>query len=241
MKPSKPFLFALAAVAVAAVVIIDTPRARPAAAQESLPLATTLTAEMIDYFGLDVAFDRPSISALVACEAAAGCGATDSSRVRFLDAQGRVMPDYDGAPTTVIEQTRRVEQVTPTGITEQRTLTRRFTKDDQGRVVMYGRDSIVKHTPAAGAAPAERLVRIRRYSDVRYMVNDPTLPWPLTGMVVLELSHVVGTPAATPAAPTGHAAVSFDGSAVAQILTTGAISHKVNLQARKLETTLPER
>jgi hypothetical protein len=241
MTPSKPFLFALAGVAVAAVVIIDTPRARPAAAQESLPLATGLTSEMIDYFGLEVAFERPSITALVACEAAAACGASDSSRVRFLDATGRVVPDYDGAPTTVIEQTRREQRTTPTGAAEQRTLVRRFSKDDQGRVVMYGRDSIVKRTPAAGAAPAEQLVRIRRYSDVRYLVNDPTLPWPLTGLVVLELSHVVGTPAAALAAPAGHAAVSFDGSAIAQILTTGAISHKVNLQARRLETTLPER
>jgi hypothetical protein len=77
MKPSKPFLLVLAGIAVAAFVIVETPRAVPAQAQDSMPMSTKLTPAMIDYFALDVAFERPSIAALVSCKAVPACGASD--------------------------------------------------------------------------------------------------------------------------------------------------------------------
>ncbi|MDZ7631962.1 MAG: hypothetical protein U5K74_11630 [Gemmatimonadaceae bacterium] len=242
MTPSKPFLSALALVAVAAIVILAaTPHAAPVAAQEGIPLSTRLTPEMIDFFGLEVAYERPSIAALVSCEASPACGATDSSTVRFLDASGRVVPDYDAQPSTIIEQVRRVRTSVSDSVSEQRTLLRRFSTDEQGRIVMQGRDSIVRTTRAAAGMPASLLTRVRRYSDVRYLVNDPRFLWPLTGLVVLELSQAIGPTALVPSPVASHAAVSFDGTAAARVLTTGALMHRADLQAKRLETTMPER
>jgi hypothetical protein len=38
-----------------------------------------------------------------------------------------------------------------------------------------------------------------------------------------------------------HAAVSYDGTSYAHILTSGALTHRVNLRAKLLETTMPAR
>lgn len=241
MKPSKPFLFVLALVAVAGVVTLETPRAKPVAAHDSMPLSTRLTPAMIDYFALEVAFQRPSIAALVACEAAPTCGASDSLQVRFLDAAGQTVAEYGATPATTIEQVRRLNSAPADGVTEHRMMVRRFIKDEQGRIVMQGRDSIVKITRPGAGAVSTTLTRVHRYSDVRYLVNDPTYVWPLTGLVMLELSNVVGPAPRTPAPLAGHAAVSFDGTSYAHVLTTGALTHRVNLRARLLETTMPDR
>jgi hypothetical protein len=241
MKPSKPFLFVLAIVTVAGFTIVETPRARTAHAQDTMPLSTKLTPAMIDYFALDVAFQRPSIATLVACEALPACGASDSSQVRFVDASGQTVAEYDGTPTTTIEQVRRQQTAALDGSVEQRTLVRRFIKDAQGRIVMQGTDSIVKITRANAGTDVSTLTRVHRYSDVRYLLNDPTLLWPITGLVTLELSNVIGPAPRAPAALAGHGAVSFDGTQYAHILTSGALTHRVNLQARLLETTMPAR
>jgi hypothetical protein len=241
MKPSKPFLLALAIVTVAGFTIIETPRARTASAQDTMPLSTKLTPAMIDYFALDVAFQRPSITTLVACEAVPACGASDSSQVRFVDASGRTVAEYDGTPATTIEQARRMHTAGPDGSDEQRTSVRRYIKDAQGRIVMQGTDSIVKVTRATASTEASTLTRVHRYSDVRYLLNDPTLLWPITGLVTLELSNVTGPPPRTPTPLLGHGAVSFDGSPYAHILTSGALTHRVNLQSKLLETTMPVR
>lgn len=241
MKPSKPFLFVLAIVTVAGFTIVATPRARSASAQDAMPLSTKLTPAMIDYFALDVAFQRPSIAALVACEGAPRCGASDSSQVRFLDANGQRVAKYDGTPETTIEQVRHQQTAAPDGSVEQRTLVRRYVRDAQGRIVMQGTDSIVKITPASTGLDASKLTRVHRYSDVRYLLNDPTLQWPITGLVTLELSNTVGAAPRSSAPTLGHGAVSFDGSSFAHILTSGALTHRVNLQARLFETTMPVR
>jgi hypothetical protein len=85
------------------------------------------------------------------------------------------------------------------------------------------------------------LTRVRRYADVRYLVNDPRFPWPLTGVVVLELSNVIGPRPAMPMRTAVHAAVNFDGTPVAHIITTGALTHRANLRAMLLDTTIPDR
>ena len=241
MKPSKPFLFVLTVVAVAGFVIVETPRAVSAQAQDSLPMATRLTPAMIDYFALDVAYDRPSIAALTGCAALPACGSSDSSRVRFLDAEGRVTARYSATPTTTIEQVRRQHAVPADGVTEDRTAVRRFTTDAQGRIVMQGSDSIVKRTGATSGTAASVVTRVHRYSDVRYLVNDLTYIWPITGLVTLELSEATGVAPRTRVPLLGHAAVSYDGTPYAHILTSGALSHRVNLRARLLETTMPAR
>ncbi len=241
MKPSKPFLFLLALAAVAGFVIIATPHAKPAHAQDSMPMSTTLTAAMIDYFALDVAYTRPSIAALVSCQAVPQCGASDSSAVRFLNADGRAVAEYDATPATTIEQVRRQHATTATGADEKRTSLRRYVKDSQGRIVMQGTDSIVTITRATSIAEGSKVTRVQRYSDVRYLVTDPTFQYPITGLVSLELSDVVG-PAPRVAPPLiQHAAVSYDGTAYARIITSGALTHRVNLRARLLETTMPAR
>ncbi|MBC7841377.1 MAG: hypothetical protein H7099_03665 [Gemmatimonadaceae bacterium] len=241
MKPSKPFLFLLAVVAVAAFVVVETPRAVSAQAQDSMPMTTRLTPAMIDYFALDVAYDRPSMTALVACAAVPACGSSDSSQVRFLDADGRVAAKYDATPTMTIEQVRRQHSVQAPGVTDDRTSMRRFSTDAQGRIVMQGSDSIVTRTVATSGTPATIVTRVRRYSDVRYLVNDVTHIWPITGLVTLELSRVIGSAPRTPVPLLGHAAVSYDGTPYAHILTSGALTHRVNLRARSLETTMPDR
>ena len=241
MKFSKPFLVVLALVAVAGVVILETPRAKLVAAQNSMPLSTKLTPAMIDYFALDVAFQRPSIAALVACESVPACGATDSVQVRFLNAAGQTVPEYDATPATTIEEVRRVHTAPADGVTEHRTQVRRFIKDAQGRIVMQGRDSIVRVTREVAGSAATTLTRVHRYSDVRYLLNDPAIVWPLTGLVMLELSNVVGPAPRSPTPLVGHGAVSFDGTSYAHVLTAGALTHRVNLRAKLLETTMPDR
>ena len=241
MKPSKPFLLLLAGTAVAGFVIVETPRAVPAQAQDTMPMSTKLTPPMIDYFALDVAFERPSIAALVACEATPACGASDSSRVRFLNAEGRSVADYSASPSTTIEQVRSLQTTPSTGVTEDRTLVRRVSTDAQGRLVLQGSDSIVKRTRASAGTAASVVTRVHRYSDVRYLVNDLTYIWPITGLVTLELSDVVGSASIASTPLTGHAAVSYDGTPYAHILTSGALTHRVNLRARLLETTMPAR
>jgi hypothetical protein len=242
MPPTKPFIYCLVALAVVgAGVVLPATSVREVAAKEGLPLSTKLTPAMIDYFGLSEAFVRPSIAALVQCSTTPACAASDSSRLRFVDSAGRVAAVYDGKPSTTIEQVRRLRTVSDSGVTEARTMVRRYVKDEQGRIVMNGSDSIVKVDPGAPGRERSTLIRVHRFNDVRYLVTDPTFVWPLTGLVVLELSNVVGPPTRGEVRTAGHAAVSFDGTRYAHVLTTGALSHRVDLQARLLETTLPDR
>lgn len=241
MKPSTPFLFAVAVLAVAGLVIVETPLATPAHAQDSIPLSTRLTPAIIDYFALDVAYERPSIAALVSCKAAPQCGSSDSSQVRFINADGRAVAQNDATPSTTIEQVRRQHTTPADGTTENRTLIRRFVKDAQGRLVMQGTDSIVTMTRATAGTEATTVTRVHRYSDVRCLVNDPAFVYPITGLVSLELSSVVGRAPRAAAPLLQHAAVSYDGTSYAHIITSGALTHRVNLRARLLETTMPAR
>ncbi len=241
MTPSKPFLLLLAAVAVAGVVIVETPGAKPAQAQDAMPMSTKLTPAMLDYFALDVAYDRPSLASLLSCKAIPECGASDSVQMRFVGADGHTVDEYDGSPATTIEQVRRQHATTAAGTAEERTAIRRFVKDVQGRIVMQGSDSIVTRTRELPGVPASTVTRVHRYSDVRYLVTDPTFQYPITGIVALELSEVTGPAPRVAPALVQHAAVSYDGTAYAHIITSGALTHRVNLSARLLETTLPAR
>lgn len=242
MKPSKPFLFLLALVAVAGFVIVETPQARPVQALDAMPMSTRLTPAMMDYFALDVAYQRPSIAVLMACRAVPQCGASDSSRVRFVAADGSAVDQYvDASPASTIEHVRRQHTTTAAGTVEDRRSIRRFATDTQGRIVMQGSDSIVTRTPAIGIAKGSTVTRVHRYSDVRYLVSDPTFQYPITGLVSLELSDVP-EPAPRMVPPLiQHAAVNYDGTAYAHILTSGALTHRVNLRSRLLETTMPAR
>lgn len=242
MKPTKPFLFTLALIAIAGITVILTPaRVRAAESADPFPLSTTLTPTMIDFFGLSPAFERPSIQALMACEAKPACGASDSSTVRFVDAAGADALVYDGTPSSAIEQVRRQDVVGRDGVTESRTLRRRYSQDADNRLVMSGVDSVVRRVSIGPGREASTVVRVNRYADVRYRMNDPKFTWPMTGLVVLELSLVKGTDNDAPARTTSHAAVSFDGTRYAHVLTSGALTHRVNLQSRLLETTVPDR
>jgi hypothetical protein len=242
MKPTKPFLVTLAAlVALGTAVVLPAAHAKEAAAQDAIPLSTALTPDIIDYFGVSDAYTRPSLAALVQCRALPACGASDSSRVRFLDASGHAVVAYDSAPSSRIEQVRRHSESPAAGVTETRIRLRRYLKDEQGRIVMSGVDSIVRVDVGGADRSAATLTRVHRYTDVRYLMNDPQFLWPMTGLVVLELSNSVG-PQARQSAPTlGHAAVSFDGTRYAHVLTTNGLTHRVDLQAKRLETTLPDR
>ncbi len=241
MKPTKPFLFTLALIAVGAAAVFPVASARADEAADGMPLSTRLTPEMIDFFGLGDAWVRPSIAALQQCSATPACGRSDSSQVRILDASGEVLSAYDDKPTTVFEQVRRQRTPPASGVAVTRMMIRRYAKDEQGRIVMAGLDSIVKVSQEAPGRTASTLVRVHRYADVRYLVNDPTFVWPLTGLVVLELSQVQSAAPHAAAPVASHAAVSFDGTPFARVITTGALSHRVNLQARVLETTMPDR
>lgn len=241
MKPTKPFLLTLALIAVGAAAILPTGSVRAAETADGMQLSTPLTPEIIDYFGLSDAYARPSIAALVQCHASPACGNSDSSRVRFVSESGAPKTAYDDTPTTTIEQVRRQRSTPASGVTETRTLVRRYTKDAEGRIVMNGLDSIVKVSLEAPDRVASTLVRVHRYADVRYLVNDPTFVWPMTGLVVLELLHKTGKAPHASTQVASHAAVSFDGTPFAQIITTGALSHRVNLQAKILETIMPAR
>jgi hypothetical protein len=237
MKPSRPFVFALTALVMAgAGVALSSPPVHAAPA-DTLPLTTALTPTMIDYFALGDAFARPSMAALVQCHATPACGASDSSRVRFLDVRGNAVDVYDAKPTSVIEQVRHLQSTLATGASETRTQVRTYTTDDQGKIVMNGVDSIV----TVNAASASTLTRVHRYSDVRYLPNDLHFIWPLTGLIVLELSNVVGAEPRGSVPLAAHGAVSFDGSQYAQILSTAALRYRVDLRAKRLETTMPER
>ena len=243
MKPSQPFLVILMVAAVAgASALVAAPHAQAAIARDSLPLSAPLTPAMIDYFALQVAWEPPQIAVLVACAARPTCGASDSVQVRFLDAAGHTVAGYDGAPTTVIEQVRRQQTSPAPGRTEQRTLVRRFTQEDHGaKVVMHGIDSIVTVDSRGTGREPSTLVRVHRYSAMRYLMNDPLLPFPLTGLVTLELSSTPGVATDPSQALAAHAAVSFDGSHVATIVTSGALTHRVDLRTRRLDSTLPDR
>jgi hypothetical protein len=120
-------------------------------------------------------------------------------------------------------------------------LRRRYATDAEGRLVMQGTDSIVRVDRGGDGREPSTLTRVHRYSDVRYLVNDPAFVYPLTGLVVLELSNATG-PMPHPFAHTAsHAAVSFDGTGYANVLTTNGLTHRVNLQAKLLETIVPDR
>jgi hypothetical protein len=243
MQPSKPFLITLSAMlaSTAIAVALPAPAADGATTTSSLPLSTALTPAMVDYFGLDVASERPSIAALVHCQTIPACGSSDSSRVQFIDAAGRVIKEYQAGANTIIEYTRRQRFTPAAGVTEVRTLVRRVMTDEQHRIVVHGTDSISTLDAGSTGREPSTLVRVHRYSDVRFLVNDPAFPWPMTGLVVLQLSHAVG--AAQHAAPrlSGHGAVSFDGTKYARILTSDGLTHRVDLVARRLETTMPDR
>lgn len=239
---SRPFRVTLSVLFLAGVALAAAaPRAQTATAADAFPLTAALTPEMIDYFALSDAFVRPSIADLVTCSRTPACASTDTSRLRILGALGTPVDAYDGDPATIIEQVRSRRTNPADGVTETRVLMRRYLKDGQGRIVVNGSDSIVRRdVGGAGRAPST-LTRVHRYNDLRYLVNDPTLVWPLTGLVVVELSHAVGPVQPTPLRMAAHAAVSFDGTRYAQILTTGALTHRVDLIAKRLETTMPER
>lgn len=234
-------MFVLVALGVAAVTVgFVAPPARVAESAGGMPLSARLTPAMVDFFGLAVATERPSVAALVRCAATPACGASDSVTVRFVDTSGTTVATYDGQPTTTIVQQRRHRSVTVDGADESRVLLRRFVTDADGRVVMNGRDSIVTIGRSVDGGGRDTVVRVHRYADVRYLVNDPRFVWPLTGLVVLELWQ--GGRAARAMLHGGaHAAVSFDGTSSARIVTTGAVSHRADLRAMRLETTLPER
>jgi hypothetical protein len=106
---------------------------------------------------------------------------------------------------------------------------------------MNGTDSIVKVDTGAADRESSTLTRVHRFSDVRYLVNDLNFVWPLTGLVVLELSNANGPAQRAPVRVAAHGAVSFDGTRYAQILTAGALTHRVDLSAKRLETTMPDR
>lgn len=241
MQPTRPFLLTLAFVTAGGALILGSPNAPAAHAQNAMPLSTHLTAEMIDYFGLADAYVKPSISALVACEAAPACGATDSVQVRFLDARGNIVPDYDGTTTATIEQIRHQHSAPAAGVTETRTLVRRYARDDAGRVLVNGTDSIVRIDAGAPGREPGTLVRVHRYTDLKYLLTDPRFVFPMTGLVVLDLSNVTGAGVQSPAHTATHAAVSFDGTHYAHVLTSSALTHRVNLQSKTLETTIPDR
>jgi hypothetical protein len=242
MKPSKPFLYTVAAVvALGAAVILPTRTAREAAAQDGMPLSTKLTPVMIDYFALDAAYSHPTIDALVQCSAVAACASSDTSRIRFLNSTGAVVATYDGQPGTVIEHARVARSTPEAGVSESRALMRRYATDPEGRLVMHGTDSIVRITDGSRDTAASTLTRVHRYSDVRYLLKDPAFVYPMTGLVVLELSLATGPAPRAPVRTAGHAAVSFNGTSYASVITTNGLSHRVNLQARLLETMVPDR
>lgn len=241
MKPSRPFQIVLVTLGIVAVTVsFAAPPVRAAGTGNGMPLSTRLTPAMIDFFGLAVAMERPSLTALAQCAATPACGASDSVTMRIIDASGAAVATYDGQPTTIIEQVRRHRGVSADSSDQTRLLVRRFVKDADGRVVMNGRDSIVTTGRRIDGLLPDTVVRVHRYSDVRYLVNDPRFVWPLTGLVVLELRQG-GSAARPPLHGSAHAAVSFDGTPNARIVTTGAVSHRADLRALRLETTLPER
>ncbi len=112
---------------------------------------------------------------------------------------------YDGTPATAIEQVRRQVVVASNGITETRTTVRRYAQDVQDRLVMSGIDSLVKRDLGAPGRTGSLIVHVRRYADIRYRMNDPQFTWPMTGLVVLELSHAIGAGELSPPRATSHA------------------------------------
>jgi hypothetical protein len=237
MKPTKPFLVTLALVAIGALVALPNLAAREAAAQEGLPLSTKLTPAMIEYFGLADAYARPSVAALVQCRATTACGSSDSTQVRFLDDTGQPVASYDGKPTTTIEQNRRSTTISTGNSRETRTQVRRYQTDERGRLVMNGVDSVLK----VDGGTAATTTRVQQFHDVRYLENDPRFVWPITGLVTMEITTSIAQPQRPTTRASNHAAISFDGTHFAHVLTDGALTHRVNLKDRLLETTVPDR
>lgn len=210
MKPTKSFLIILSVVGAVAVVTTVLPGSADA---HDAPMSTSLTPVMTDYFALDYVLEpRPSIRSLVACHALPACASSDSSRVRFLDASGAEVATHGGTPANVIEQVRRVQTARTGGVSDARTLVRRYLTDAQGRLVMNGTDSIITVDPGDGRRPPSTLVRVHRYADVRYLVNDTTFHWPMTGLVVLEESRTFSGAQDAHPVMRPHGAVSFDGT-----------------------------
>jgi hypothetical protein len=242
MQPSRPFVFSVAALlALGVAVVLPLQRGREASAKEGLPLSTPLTAEMIDYFGLSDAFAPPSMALLAQCGATPACAASDTSRIRFFGPDGRVTAVLDARTGSAIEHVRRQSATIARGVTETRILVRTYATDSEGRIMMNGRDSIVKVDSGDVAREASTLTRVHRYSDVLYHVKDSSLVWPLTGLVVLDLARSTGAAQSGSVRLASHGAVSFDGTQFARVITTGALTHRVDLKARVLETELPDR
>jgi hypothetical protein len=241
MQPTKPFLYTLPSVAVLGAIAIGFGNARLASANEAYPLTTPLTAEMSEFFGLDPAFARPSIEQLVQCGSTPSCAHSDSVQIRFRNATGNIVAAYDGTPAASIEQIHRSTTTPSRGVTVSRTMIRTYTKDGEGRVVMYGTDSLVRMTINVTGHDSSSIVQTNRYSDVRYRMNDTAFVWPMTGMVVNELAASYSTPVGQPMRLASHSALSFDGTRYARIITTNSLSHRVNLQTKVLETAIPDR
>lgn len=237
MQPSKPFLFVLALSAVGAAIVATTPAPKPAAAQDAMPLSTRLTPEMSDYFGLGIAYERPSMTAMLACASTPACAHNDSTQLRFLDASGAPADVYDGQPGSIIEQVRQLASAPKPGVTERRTQMRRYTTDEHARVVMSGTDSITRVDAGGATHPGTTLTRVHRYTNVQYLVNDPRFQFPLTGLVVTELT----LKGADGKGAHDIEAMNFDGTNFAHVLTAGALTHRVDLKAKMLETVIPDR
>jgi hypothetical protein len=241
MSPVKPALLTLVGLAaIAALGFVGVPAlsARSAAAQGELPLTAKLSDEMIGYFGLQAGYDRPSIAALQQCAAQPACGASDSASIRFLDSTGVAMAAFNASATRTIERVTHARTTRTDGRVTQVMRVRRYSQDAQGRLTMTGVDSLVQRTTAGGRATPGTLARIHRYEGVRYLPNDTTYVWPITGLVVMEegMSNDDMLPRTR-----YNAAVSFDGSPTATILTSGGLTHRADLKRRVLETVLPER
>jgi hypothetical protein len=93
-------------------------------------------------------------------------------------------------------------------------------------------------TRACGSADSSR---VHHCTEVRFLENDPRYVWPLTDLVVMELSNATGEAPQRALRTEQHAAVSFDGTRYAHVLTTDALVHRVDLQVKRLEATMPDR
>ena len=63
----------------------------------------------------------------------------------------------------------------------------------------------------------------------------------MAALVMLESSYTGGSMSQPLVRPTSYAAVSFDGTASAHIITSGSLTHRADLAAKLLETTMPDR
>lgn len=242
MKPTKPFLLSLAALLVVGVTLASTkPAAHAATVDDAFPLSTALTPAMIDFFAVTDALVRPSFSSLVACTASPACSASDTARVRVLDASGAVLAAYDAKSTTTIEQVRHQAVTLPGGAEQTRVMVRRYTRDDRDRLVMQGSDTIVTKDAGTSTREPSTLTRVHHYSEVRFLLTDPRHLWPITGLVVLETPIPTATAARTPLQFEAHGAVSFNGTEYAQVLSNDGLTHRINLRTKRLDTSIPDR